>query len=78
MPLTTAERKHRMPFGSQREIAREEAVDEAYVSKAIADEIFPKTDEARVKLRRVRVAIARRLKVRVDEAFPQPAAAAVA
>lgn len=79
MPLTIAERKHRMPFGAQREVATEEGVDEAYVSKAMNDEVHPKTPEARQKLRRVQVALARKLKVRVEDVFPsQPASAAVA
>jgi hypothetical protein len=70
MPLTIAERKHQMPHGAGLEIAEKEKVHPAYVSRALADEIRPKTRPAKKKLRRVRVAIARKLGVTVDEAFP--------
>jgi transcriptional regulator with XRE-family HTH domain len=70
MPLSVAERKHRLPFGAQREVAAAEQVDRAYVSKVMNGEIFPKTPPARKKLRRVQVALARKLGVTVDEAFP--------
>lgn len=71
MPLTIAERKHRLPFGAQREVSREQSVDPGYVSKVMDGAIRPKTEPAKKKLRRVQVAIARKLGVTVDEAFPQ-------
>jgi hypothetical protein len=70
MPLTIAERKHRMPHGGRKEVAAEQMVDATYVSKAMNGELFPKTSTGRKKLRRVQVAIARKLGVTVDEAFP--------
>jgi hypothetical protein len=70
MPLTIAERKHRMPFGAQKEVSAEQRADPGYVSKVMNDEIRPKTLPAKKKLRRVQVAIARKLSVTVDEAFP--------
>lgn len=70
MPLTTAERKHRMPFGAQREVSAEQRVDPGYVSKVMNDEIRPKTLASRKKLRRVQVALSRKLGMRVDEVFP--------
>ncbi|MBA3891593.1 MAG: hypothetical protein H0X64_13795 [Gemmatimonadaceae bacterium] len=73
MALSTAERKHRMPFGAQKAIAAEEGVAESYVSAAVADELRPKTPAARMRLRRIRVAVARKLKMRVDEVFPADA-----
>jgi hypothetical protein len=70
MPLTIAERKHRMPSGAQREVARELRVDPSYVSRVMADDIRPKTRLGRKSVRRVQVAIARKLGMTVDEAFP--------
>lgn len=71
MPLTVAERKHLMPFGAQREVAAEQAVDAGYVSRVMNDEVHPKTPPARKKLRRVQVALARKLGRPVDDVFPQ-------
>lgn len=70
MPLTTADRKHQMPFGAQREVAAEQGVTEAYVSLTMNDLVQPRTEAGRKKLRRVQVALARKLGVTVDEAFP--------
>jgi hypothetical protein len=70
MPLTSAERKHRMPFGAQRAVSTEQRVDPGYVSRVMNDEVHPKTPPAQRKLRRVQVAISRKLGVTVDEAFP--------
>lgn len=78
MPLSIAERKHRMPFGAQREVAAEQAVDAAYVSRVMNEEIHAKTPASRKKLRRVQVALARKLGVTVDEAFPPQTATAAA
>lgn len=71
MPLTTAQRKDSMPFGAQREVAIELQVDPAYVSKVMDDAVRPKTEASRKKLRRTQVAIARKLRLPVAEAFPQ-------
>jgi transcriptional regulator with XRE-family HTH domain len=73
MPLTTAERKHRMPFGAQKEIAAALEVTPAYVSRVLSDDIRPRTPTGQKQLRRIRVAIARRLGMPVDEVFPPPA-----
>jgi hypothetical protein len=73
MVLTIAERKHLMPYGAQKEIAIDEGVDEGYVSRVMNDDVRPKTLRGKQKLRRIQVAIARKLRVRVEEAFP-PAA----
>lgn len=69
MPISVAERKHRMPYGMQKEIADRLGVSEAYVSLVMAGEVRPKTKRTKLKLRRVQVEIARALKVSVDEAF---------
>jgi hypothetical protein len=69
MPLSIAERKHQMPFGAQRAVSAEQRVDPAYVSKVMNDEIHPKTPTAQKKLRRVQVALARKLGRRVDDVF---------
>ena len=70
MPLSIAERKHRLPFGAQREVSTEQRVDPGYVSKIMDGAIRPKTEPGRKKLRRIQVALARKLGVTVDEAFP--------
>lgn len=70
MPLTVAERKHLMPHGAQKEVATEEGVDESYVSRVMDDDVRPKTATGKQTLRRVQVALARRLRVKVHEAFP--------
>jgi hypothetical protein len=70
MPLTIAERKHLMPFGAQREVAAAEGVDAGYVTRVMNDEVFPKTAPSKKKLRRVQVALARKLGRTVDDAFP--------
>ncbi len=78
MPLTIAERKYRMPYGAQLEVAREEGVAPSYVSAVMNGEVRPKTDPTRQKLQRVQAALAGKLGVSVEEAFPsqsQPAAA---
>jgi transcriptional regulator with XRE-family HTH domain len=70
MPLTIAERKHQMPFGAQLEVAKAEGVSPSYVSAVMRDEVLAKTVPTQKKLRRVQVAIARKIGVTVDEAFP--------
>lgn len=78
MPLTSGERKERMPYGMQKEIAvRLSAelaalgmtVSETYVSLVMSGEIRPKTKRAKLKLRRTQVAIARAIGLSVDETF---------
>ena len=78
MPLSIAERKHLMPFRAQAEVAASEHVAESYVSAVMNDAVRPKTDLTRKKLRRVQVALARKLGVTVDEAFPPASQAAAA
>lgn len=71
MPLTTAERKHLMPYGAQKEVATEQGATEAYVSLAMNGEVRPKTEAGRQKLRRIQEALAAKLGVPVAEAFPE-------
>lgn len=78
MPLSVAERKERMPFGAQKAVSTEQRVDPGYVSKVMDDAIRAKTEPGRKKLRRVQVALARKLGVTVDEAFPPASAQATA
>lgn len=78
MPITIAERKHLMPHGSQKAVAAELAVDEAFVSKVMSDDVRPKTEAGRKKLRRVQVALARKLGRTVDDVFPKQEAAIAA
>lgn len=70
MPLSIAERKHQMPFGALREVSAEQRVDPGYVTRVMNGEITAKTPPSRKKLRRVRVALARKLGKPVDEVFP--------
>jgi transcriptional regulator with XRE-family HTH domain len=70
MPLTTAERKERMPFGAQRQVATALGVDRGYVSKVMDGAVKPKTPLGMKKLRLVQTALARRLRLPVDEVFP--------
>lgn len=76
MPLTRFERKERLPYGAQAEIAKElgEGFGPAFVSRVMNDKVDGLDPE---KVRRCRVAIARRMKPRVPvaEAFPQTAVA---
>lgn len=78
MPLSIAERKHLMPFGAQREVSAEQRVDPGYVSRVMNDDVRPKTPPARKKLRRVQVALARKLGRTVDDVFPKQEAAIAA
>lgn len=78
MPLTIAERKYLMPFGAQIEVARAESVSESYVSAVMSDSVEPKTPPTRKKLRRVQVALARKLGRPVEDVFPAKHEAATA
>lgn len=70
MPLSVAERKYRLPHGAQREIADVVAGgDKSYVSRAVAGEIHPKTDESKLKLRRTQDLIAEKLGMPVEDVF---------
>lgn len=69
LALTVAERKHRLPYGAQKKIARRLGVARSYVSAAVAGDCRPKTKRAKLRLRRVQVAIAGELGLPVEEAF---------
>lgn len=71
MNINRYERKERLGHGAVRETARKVKCSEAVVSEVINDKA-PDT----ALTRRVKVALARRLKMRVAEAFP-PAGSAV-
>lgn len=71
MPLTVAERKHRLPYGAMKAVAEAVKKDRSYVAKVVAGEVFPKTQKGRDTLREVQVAVARRLRVPVAIAFPE-------
>ena len=86
IPLSVQERKTLLPFGAQARVATRCGVTKAYVSLVVSDDVRPKTPRGWKTLRRVRVALARELRMRVDLAFgpsigpntPTPAAAEVA
>lgn len=71
MALSIWERKARLPFGAQKQVAEEVGVPQPFVSEVINDKCAHRDQK---KVRRVRVALARRMRVRVDEAFPAPTA----
>lgn len=68
--LTVAERKHRLPFGVQKEIALAAGVSRSLVSAVVNGTVNPTTPEGRRRHRRIKVLVARKLGLRVDEAFP--------
>lgn len=70
MPLTRFERKERLPYGEQKAIAVEVGVSPAFVSRVMNDKVDGMDSE---RVRRCRVAIARRMRPRVPvaEAFPE-------
>lgn len=70
MPLTVAERLHRAPHGVQRDVAAELGLSKTTVSKIMRGEMVPKTPKAKATMRKVQVAVARRLRLPVDEVFP--------
>lgn len=71
MPLSVAERKHRMPFGGQLAVAKALGVSKSYVSAVMADRVLALTPAARARLRRAQRAIARKLGQPLDDVFPQ-------
>jgi hypothetical protein len=72
MALNAIGRKHLLPHGSQRKIARRLEVEESAVSAVVnwmpGDEM-PKTDAGWKSWRRVQRAVAKALNLRVVEAF---------
>jgi transcriptional regulator with XRE-family HTH domain len=71
MPLTIAERLHQMPHGAQAEVVRELGLSRTYVSAVMNDEVRPKTEPTRLKLRETQEALAAKLGRPVDEVFPE-------
>lgn len=69
MALTIWERKSKLRFGVQKEVAKEEGCDPAIVSMVVNDKAG-NYDSKRV--RRIQVRLARKMGVRVDEAFGSP------
>jgi hypothetical protein len=69
MPLTNIERKERLAYGQQKEVADRLGEPESYISLAMAGEIRPKTKRAKLRLRRAQVALARAMGLRVSDAF---------
>jgi DNA-binding transcriptional regulator YdaS (Cro superfamily) len=69
MPLGGISRKILLPHGKQRQIARRLGVSETYVSNVVAGVDLPTTDRGWKTYRRVQAAIARALRMRVNEAF---------
>lgn len=71
MSIARYARKERLPFGAQKEIAEELGVAESVVSRVMNGKGDDLSAETRHK---VRVAIARKLRMKVDEVFPEAVA----
>jgi predicted XRE-type DNA-binding protein len=67
MSIARYARKERLRTGAQNEIALRLDVSKSTVSKVMNDKV---SDLAATTIRKVRVAIARKLRMRVDEVFP--------
>lgn len=74
MPLSKWDRKQRLPFGAQQEIANQlgEGYDKAFVSLVMNDKAQARDQE---KVRIIREAIAARIGLPVEEVFPEADAA---
>lgn len=73
MSIARYARKERLPTGAQKEIAERLGVAASVVSRVMNDK---GADLAPATVRRVRVAIARKLRMKVDEVFPEQQSAA--
>lgn len=69
MPMSVAERKHRMPHGGQKKAARLARVGQWYVSLVMSAQIRPQSKKAKAKLRRTQVAIATAFELPIEEIF---------
>lgn len=69
MALSIAERKHRLPHGAMKEIAEAHGVSLTYVSRAVAGEVHPKSEQAKLKLRAVQESVAERIGLPVEDVF---------
>lgn len=67
MSIARYARRERLPVGAQKEIAQRLGVAESVVSRVMNDK---GSDLSPITRRRVKVAIARKLGMKVDEAFP--------
>lgn len=78
MPLSIAERKYDMPHGALQQVARAEGVANSYVTAVLNGTVSPKSDAAKARVRRIQVALARKLGQTVDDVFPKQEAAIAA
>ncbi len=74
MPISRYERKERLPFGAQKEIAEKLDLAESTVSLVVNDKVAALNAGT---VRKVRVAVARRIGLPVDQVF-QPELAGTA
>jgi hypothetical protein len=70
--------KDRLQHGDQKKIAAAAGVPEPTVSNVITGAYRPRTDRGRRTQRKVQVAVARFLRMRVDEVFPPTSDTALA
>lgn len=71
MALSALGRKHLLPHGSQRKIARRLGVEEARVSAVVNGDDLPVTERGWKNYRKAQKAIARALNLTVEEAFSE-------
>jgi transcriptional regulator with XRE-family HTH domain len=69
MALSALGRKHLLPHGAQRKIARRLGVEESRVSAVVNGEATPVTEAGWKSWRRIQKAVARTLGLDVEEAF---------
>ena len=72
---STVSIKERMEHGTQRKIARLLGLSEGYVSLVVSGIARPRTERGRKTLRKVQVAVARAVKMKVEDVFPPEQAA---
>ena len=69
MALSVLGRKHLLPHGSQRKIARRLSIEESRVSAVLNGKDIPTTDAGWISYRKVQRAIAKAIGLSVVEAF---------
>lgn len=72
MPLTPGQISDRLEHGGKSQLARDLKVSDAYVSRVIQGHMRPCTPRGQKTLRRVQVAIARRIGMKVADVFASP------
>jgi alpha-D-ribose 1-methylphosphonate 5-triphosphate synthase subunit PhnL len=69
-PLSPAERKAKLPHGACTRVSETTGVDKSTVTKILYGDFTPRTRMGVETVKRVQVALARQMKLKVAEAFP--------